>query len=294
MDECRSRQFQELARVLSASASSFDAVLFSRSGSGSVSSNAELFVQRSELMQIPTVQGLIDRRILANFRVEPEALAAILPRPFRPQLVQDYGIAGVCLIRLRDVRPKRLPVFPGIASENAAHRIAVEWDSDEGFRSGVFIPRRDTSSRLNVFMGGRIFPGVHHHARFEVDEDSEHFRIDMRSHDSSAHVLVDGHSTLEFPTDSIFPSVEAVSEFFESGSVGYSPGRSSKSFDGLELRTANWNVEPLSINQVESSFFDDRSVFPEGSVTFDNALLMRGIDHEWHSREPIHSLPAIC
>jgi hypothetical protein len=41
----------------------------------------------------------------------------------------------------------------------------------------------------------------------------------------------------------------------------------------------------LAIARIESSYFDDRSVFPEGSVTLDNGLLMRGIDHEWHSQE---------
>jgi len=35
---------------------------------------------------------------------------------------------------------------------------------------------------------------------------------------------------------------------------------------------------------VESSFFEDRALFPPGSVEFDCALLMRGIEHEWHGR----------
>jgi hypothetical protein len=35
---------------------------------------------------------------------------------------------------------------------------------------------------------------------------------------------------------------------------------------------------------VESSFFNNRALFPVGSVAFDCALLMRGIDHEWHGR----------
>ena len=42
-----------------------------------------------------------------------------------------------------------------------------------------------------------------------------------------------------------------------------------------------WEVEPLAVTSVRSSFFDDRSVFPAGSIEFDCALLMRGIDHEW-------------
>ena len=86
---------------------------------------------------------------------------------------------------------------------------------------------------------------------------------------------------------SIFASVAEVSQFFEAGSLGYSPQSTNGRFDGLELRSFNWHVEPLSITQVESSFFDDRSVFPDGAVAFDNALIMRSIDHEWHSREAL-------
>ena len=37
------------------------------------------------------------------------------------------------------------------------------------------------------------------------------------------------------------------------------------------------------MSAVQSSYFDDRAVFPAGSIEFDCALLMRGIEHEWHS-----------
>lgn len=238
-------------------------------------------------MRIPTIRGTIDRRILVNFRVDPVVLSGILPPPFRPQLVNGYGIAGICLIRLRHIRPRFLPSFVGISSENAAHRIAVEWDVDNGRRTGVFIPRRDTSSLLNVVAGGRIFPGTHYHARFEVRENGDHFNVAMDSRDGSAHVRVDGHIASDLPGDSIFRSVADVSEFFEAGSLGYSPQAANDHFDGLELRSFDWHVDPLAINHVESSFFEDRSVFPTGSVTFDCALLMRGIVHEWHSRESL-------
>ena len=62
-------------------------------------------------MRIPAISGQIDRRILVNFRVAPDALEKILPAPFRPQLYRGYGIAGICLIRLRYVRPRFLPLL---------------------------------------------------------------------------------------------------------------------------------------------------------------------------------------
>jgi len=62
-------------------------------------------------MRIPTIRGLIDRRVLVNFRVDPHVLSTVLPAPFRPQIVNGFGIAGICLIRLRHVQPKFLPSF---------------------------------------------------------------------------------------------------------------------------------------------------------------------------------------
>lgn len=234
-------------------------------------------------MRIPAIRGIIDRRVLVNFRIDPDVLSRVLPAPFRPQLVKGYGIAGICLIRLRSIRPKFLPAFTGINSENAAHRIAVEWNEGDIVRSGVFVPRRDTSSMLNAFAGGRIFPGVHHLARFDVREVGKEYHIEMRSNDGSALVRVGARTATELPPDSVFTSLADVSAFFKTGSMGYSPAAKTGQFDGLELRAFHWHVEPMHVTVVESSFFEDRAMFPEGSVALDNALVMRDISHEWYS-----------
>jgi hypothetical protein len=51
-------------------------------------------------MRLPVIRGVIDRRILVNYRVAPEVLAKTLPPPFRPKLYNGHGVAGICLIRL--------------------------------------------------------------------------------------------------------------------------------------------------------------------------------------------------
>ncbi len=245
-------------------------------------------------MQILAIRGVIDRRILVNFRVDAAVLARLLPAPFQPKLVNGAGVAGVCLIRLRGIRPRFLPSFLGLTSENAAHRIAVEWDQDSHTREGVFIPRRDTSSRLNTLAGGRLFPGVHHHAAFRVREYGDRYRIELNSDDRQTHLLVEGYVTHELPPASVFRSLEEASVFFERGSLGYSATAQPGQFDGLELRSFNWQVRPLAVERVESSFFEDRALFPPGSVEFDDALLMRGVEHEWHGRGRVLGGEARC
>lgn len=235
-------------------------------------------------MRIPVMRGVIDRRILANFRIDPEVLSAVLPAPFRPKLVNGFGIAGICLIRLRQVRPRFVPAFLGVSSENAAHRVAVEWDHDGETREGVFVPRRDTSSRLNTLVGGRLFPGIHHHARYRVDEHDDYYSIELESDDDDTHVVVAGRTSPSLPEGSVFDSISEASEFFERGSLGYSVSNVEGKYDGLELKTFNWDVEPLAVERIESSYFGNAKLFPDGAAEFDCALLMRNIDHEWQGR----------
>lgn len=233
-------------------------------------------------MKIPTIEGVIDRRILINFTVDEEALKKFLPQPFRPKLVQGKGLAGICLIRLKNIRPFGLPGFLGIGSENAAHRIAVEWIENGQIKSGVYVPRRDTNSFLNHWAGGRIFPGVHHRAKFDVQESENNYKLNIVSDDNNI-ISISAMQTKDFSATSIFQNLETASEFFKTGSIGFSPNKSG--YDGLELKTLSWQVEPLFVDNVKSSFFENEKVFPKGSVHFDNALLMRNIKHKWNSYE---------
>jgi hypothetical protein len=237
-------------------------------------------------MRIPVMRGLIDRRILVNFRVEVEVLARLLPVPFRPQLVQGKGMAGICLIRLRQLRPRWLPAFAGITSENAAHRIAVQWDDHGTTHSGVYIPRRDSSSLLNCLAGGRVFPGVHHYSHFKVREADGEYGVEVTNVDGT-HIAVAGRLAVGLPAGSVFDSVAAASNFFFKGTIGYSATGRPGEHDGLELRSFGWHVEPLEVDRAESSFFSNLSIFPAGSAEFDSALLMRQIAHEWHGLETL-------
>lgn len=236
-------------------------------------------------MKLPTLQGIIRRRLLVNFRVDPEVAQRQLPARFRPKLQAGYAVAGVCLIRLEHIRPKMFPALIGLSSENAAHRIAVEWTDDdrEATREGVFIPRRDTDSTAGHLAGGRLFPGEQHKASFKVEDDGVRINFRMKSDDASVAVELAGTVAEALPSTSVFPTLQDSSAFFETGALGYSVTSDANRLDGISLSTNEWRVESLGIERVYSSYFADESKFPAGSVQFDHALLMRNIKHEWHS-----------
>lgn len=240
-------------------------------------------------MHIPTLEGTIDRRLLVNYRVDPDYLQRLLPAPFRPKRIHGMGIAGICLIRLKQIRPRGFPALLGLSSENAAHRIAVEWEEQGEYREGVYIPRRDTASLFNTFVGGKLLPSIHHHASFHVTEADGDFSVHMVSDDGETRVGVEVRIASHLPEHSIFASLEEASAFFEHGSFGYSVTNTAGKLDSLELRCRNWKVEPLQVTKAQSSFFDDQERFPSGSAELDCALLMRAIRHEWYVQEPFAS-----
>ena len=228
-------------------------------------------------MKLPVVAGWIERRVVLNYRVDPDVLAAQLPAPLRPRLVRGFGVAGICLIRLRQVRPRPLPALMGVASENAAHLVAVEWDGMEGTCFGVHVSRRDTSSPFNVLTRGRLFPGLQRPARFQVREWEDGLSVSVASRDGATRIALRAAVSPTLSPSSVFGSVGEAAEFFRPGTLGYSPLGSPSGLEPPEVRTIGWHVEALRPDLLESSYFDDRGRFPEGSVAFDSALLMRSV-----------------
>jgi hypothetical protein len=241
---------------------------------------------RSKTAHRLTINGEIERRLLVNYRVDPEAIARLLPAPFRPQLVGDAAVAGICLIRMGGLRPRGFPRWVGLRSENAAHRIAVEWDGPDGPHTGVYIPRRDTDSVLTTVAGGRLFPGEHHRATFEVDETESALRVAFSALDGTAEVAVQVDVAEGLSGSTLFGNVAQASAFFEQGSEGFSATRDPRRF---ALETAAWAVDAGTVTEARSSFFDDESTFPPGTATLDCALVMRKIPVTWKALASLHS-----
>jgi hypothetical protein len=226
----------------------------------------------------------MERRILVNYRVDPDTLASILPAPFRPALVDGHGVAGICLIRLGHIRPAGLPARVGLTTENAAHRVAVCWDSADGPVTGVYIPRRDTSSRAATLAGGRLFPGWQHFARFEVEEGAGCFRVHVESRDGAVRILVAAHLAVTVMAGSVFPNLDIASRFFQCAPVGYAATPSEGVFDGVELAADGWAMRPLHIDEASSSFFGEPDRFPPSTTIVDSAFVMGGLDTTWHAQ----------
>lgn len=226
------------------------------------------------------ISGIIDHRILLNFRIDPDVIQAQIPSDFKPKIVKGYAIAGVCQVSLSSMAPLGIPRIIQTSSHNIAHRVAVDTPDGEG----VYIIRYDTNSKLNKLSGGRLFPGVYGLANFNISSKKDNYVVDIRKSDDSPLVLIDASLEKTLPEGSVFKDADELSLFFKNGNIGWSSSIGKDRFDSVELKTNGWNMEPLLVLKQFSEVFSDQEKYPSGSVQFDSAMIMRNISHSWVSR----------
>lgn len=222
------------------------------------------------------IESIIERRLLLNYRLDAAVAASLLPAGLRPRIIGNSALAGSCFIRLGSARPAGIPAALGWRTENAAHRVAVEWDGPSGPAYGVFLPEQFSGSRLASLAGRRGFPSPGRFGTFETRETGHEFNLAMRSSGSFARVHASRGDTWQ---SELFNSHQAASEFFEASPVGWSAV--SGRLRGVRLSTRHWRTSPVDVQELESSFFN---ALPAGSAIFDHALLMQQIPARWSTR----------
>ena len=229
-------------------------------------------------MPYVTMTGTMARRMLVNWRIEPEAARRVLPGVVRPKLVDGYAIAGLCLVRLERMRLAYWPPWIGLASENVAARMGIEWDSPTGLRQGVLIFRRDTASRSNAFFGPHFGYGVHSPAAISVNTAPGRIDIAMASGDGFHTADLSASDAPAIMPGSLFGTLEQAATFFRGGECGYSPTDRPGHWHGVGLRLGRWDLVPMAIRRARSSWIES---WFGAAATLDSAFIMRNIEHTW-------------
>lgn len=239
---------------------------------------------------LPTLEGIIARRVLLNFRADPEVARRLVPEPLEVATQNGQAAVGVCLIRLEQLRPKGLPASVGMSSENMAHRIAIRYPAGQRKKDGVFIWRRETDHALVTLLGGRLFPGVHRRAQFRVTEHERGLAMDVRTEDNQANVWFGAQRVAGWQSTPLFQSFDEACGFFQRGDCGFSCSLHDEKLEGMQLRALKWEMHPLEVHGLHAAFYENRDRFPRGSVEFDCGLLMLGVPHEWHELDEVPEL----
>jgi hypothetical protein len=236
------------------------------------------------------IEGVIARRMLLNYRADPSRVQRLLPPPLEVDQQRGHAIVGVCLIRLVKLRPRGVPSALGISCENMAHRVAIRYPASDGMRTGVFVWRRETDQKLVELLGGRLFPGVHHYANFQVRENENGLAMDVTNTTGESNVSFSARVCGAWRRSPSFDTFDEASDFFRKGDCGFSCSMRGDKLEGLQLKMLTWAMVPMEVESHHCAFFADSVRFPRGSIEFDCGLLMRGLPHEWHQLTDIPEL----
>ncbi len=92
-----------------------------------------------------------------NYRVDPEALSALLPRPLAPEIFKARGWVQVLISSLREMRPRGLPGPAGVCFYQVSYRAAVRYRGHDGaWRRGGYFTRSETNDPLMRAIGNRL------------------------------------------------------------------------------------------------------------------------------------------
>ena len=157
-------------------------------------------------MKIPVMRGVIDQRILVNYRVDwPNVLARILLRPFRPKLVNGAGMAG-SVPDSPETHPAPAPaLLPGIGlrERRTPHRCRVGPPGPTAGRC-VHPPAGHILSAEHRSSAGRLFPGPITMRVFRSRNGAAITGSLSTAMIARPTLLVEGHVSTELPSSSIF------------------------------------------------------------------------------------------
>jgi hypothetical protein len=233
------------------------------------------------------VEGLMARRLLLNYWLDPDVARRLVPEQFELALVNGFAVAGICLLRLEQMRPHGLPAAVGIASENMAHRVAIRYREGDAWRDGVYIWRRDTDSLLARRLGGLLFPGTFRDAEFRVREGEETLEMEVLTADGAADVRFRAVLGTEWKWSLLFARLNDVEHFFRQADRGFHCAAGGSQLEGVRLHQQRWEMTAVAVAEAHAAYFADQARFPRGTVGFDSAVLLHGVPHYWQALEAL-------
>lgn len=216
------------------------------------------------------------RRLLVNATLDADLVRPLLPPGVAPAAVgadRRRAFVGVCLLRVADLRPGRVPAVVGRSFDGLAYRVAVT--AADG-APAVHIVRRETADRLARAVGGRLFPGSHRPVDTEVSADE--LRVVAGGH-GGPPLVVDVVDEPPGPDPvSVLGNDGAASAFFSAASVATSPARRAGRYEGLRMVAPPFVVRAVRVRELVL----DRLAWALGVPTpaalrFDSVFLVRDV-----------------
>jgi hypothetical protein len=230
-----------------------------------------------------SITAQLTERFIFNFRLDPEALAEMLPASWiEPQVVNGWSVMSYCILALDRVTLAPLPGLLSRKTISCAHRCGVVDVSGDHTEPAVYVFDRSTDlpliTRLARLIFGssmpRIYASLGHGCEGEVDIQVLH--MNMRRLFAATVEPLD-HS---FESE-VFGSLEECSTFIRRGVASYAPCPLADLLARVDLHKEDAGYEPLRAI-VEFDGLD--AAWPDAKMEFDCAVRTAGGKYRWTYR----------
>ena len=170
------------------------------------------------------MNGVVTRRFLISYPVQPSALSRFLPPDAELSTWQGFAWVSACFVNIRHMRPSLVPAPVGIDFNYLVHRTRARLPYPDGIRrESVLVLEANINSRVFAALGQRL-PGVSFRARdIRLLETPDCWRVQMQDDDGTLLYQADIAKVSigeGLPTHSYFPDLASADAFLLHVSYG--------------------------------------------------------------------------
>jgi hypothetical protein len=220
------------------------------------------------------ISAHVRERIVVNFAVEPDLMAAALPCDWlAPQIVDGKSVVSFCVLWLDRLTPSGWPSGLIASQISCAVRFGVI-DRTTG-RPGVYVVDRCTDSALGSFATRLGFPGFHPLVKFSEKTESSARRIDVERAG-----LPYVSFSLGAPNGScgVFGSAHAFARFMSEGDRSYTLAARSGVLNIVDLVKEETEFVPYEVGLIDAQGLPKPIQVP---CTVDSAFRAADARYEW-------------
>lgn len=226
------------------------------------------------------LNGMVTRRFLITYPVQPEALSGFLPPDAELSTWQGLAWVSACFVNIRRMRPCMVPDPVGIEFNYLIHRTRARVPYPDGLRrETVLVLEANINNRLFAAIGQRLH-GVGFHARdIRLLEEPDCWRVRMRADDGALLFQADiakASIADELPAESRFPDLAAADRFLLNVSYGAEWHAQTRRLQLLAETHDAWRAQAGSCRTQRFAFLESLDA---AAPQADHVITMTNVPH---------------
>jgi uncharacterized protein YqjF (DUF2071 family) len=225
--------------------------------------------------------------VLANFAIRPDALAARLPAPLRPDVHDGAAYLSIVIAEMERMRPAFLPAALGITYTQVVYRAVVRC----GDERGVHFLRSDADHSLMALAGNALTFFRFHRSDVEwrLGPDAISFRLLPRD-GAAAAIDADydlASSGTSLPASSRFTTLEQAQRFLTELYVAFGAPRRDGRIDAVRIRRNDWRSLVVPDRIASYQAMESGLLFRRGEAQLDSCFYVEQMNYHWQRGEKL-------